>query len=210
MPVDFCYDDDGMMISCSNIEIGQQYYDAMAQWQETGDAGQVSNFFDVHLQQFLNPADGEYIASTNQFLDAYGQYITNIVPDWGSFDRFERITDIQNRQFLGDYQDQVSALYNQQGKQGLYASGKSLLEQEDFWRQYEDRARRGKIEQLQGEEGIYGAWGEDFYNALESIAEEAFVEGSGYDDSPGDFDQCLASCDDYDTVCLENCLGYES
>tara|TARA_R100000808_G_C2141847_1_gene149673 strand:+ start:834 stop:1448 length:615 start_codon:yes stop_codon:yes gene_type:complete len=201
--IDYCYDDAGNIVSCSNIEIGSQWYDAIDDWSQTGETSSISDFFDTHLSTYLDPID----ISTNQFVDAYGQYITNLVPDWGSFTRFERIKDLSNTQFLGDYQDQVESLYTQQGRQGFGGTGAGMLAQEDFWRDYSDKARRSAVEQLQGEESIYSAWGSDFYNSLESIAEEAFVEASGYSDDPSGYMDCVNDCTPGDELCLQDCFG---
>ena len=207
-----CYDEFGLPTACSNMELGQQWYDAIQQWSSGSypDSSNISNYFETHLSPFLNPDSGE-VATSDEFLYNYGQYITNLAPDFGSYDRYERLSDVENKRFAADYQSEIGKRMMETGHRGFSGGGESLESRQDYFNKYVSQTQRRQAQEQQDLEQLYTTWGQDFIGQLETLQDSAFGYEPNYEDV-GDYtfqgclDDCIAQGSDWDS-CLNDCVG---
>ena len=228
MPITECYDEFGLPTTCSNMEYGQQWYDAIQQWiggyeynnpafpSQGGtypSSENIASFFETHLNPFLNPESGQ-VATPDQFMYQYGQYLTNLVPDLGSYDRARRMTDLENRRFAADYEQEIGKRMTETGHRGFSGGGDALESRQDYFDKYVRQSEKRAIEEQQEIEGLYHTWGSDFISSLETLQDSAFAHEPNYPEI-GDwtFEGCLDECTASQTgpqgwqACLNACTG---
>ena len=217
MPIQECYDDLGYVTACSNLEYVQQWYNALQQWQNNPEAGSanISQFFETHLNPFINPESGQ-LATSDQFLHSYGQYITDLIPDFGALDRHNRIADLKKNRFQKDYGAELSKRQMEIGHRGFSGAGESLGRREEFLDRYTTQAGKADIQATMDLETLYGQWGSNFITSLETLQESAFGDSPAYEDvGTWTFENCLNDCSENATDfeglgwqdCLNSCVG---